>query len=128
MRVRPFFWLLFTTVCIGVIVFAGAISLRKLAPMQAHIDQISMVAAGATSVRLHLTDSEGLPVDQASVTPRASMPAMQMAPQQIHVQALGQGVYLTRISFSMAGAWKIDIIARADGFDAVRQSILVTVV
>jgi len=55
------------------------------------------------------------------------MPAMQMAPQRIKVQSLGQGVYLTRITFSMAGAWKIDIIAHADGFDAVQQSLLITV-
>lgn len=127
MRVRPFFWLLLTTVCIGVIIFAEAISLRKVVPMQAHIDQVSTVATSATVVRLHLTDSEGQPIDQASVTPRASMPAMQMAPQKINVQALGQGVYVTRISFSMAGAWKIDITAHADGFDAVHQSLLVTV-
>lgn len=127
MRVRPFFWLLLTTVCIGVLVFAGAISIHKLVPMQAHIDQVSTASVGATSVRLHLTDSEGLPIDQARVTPHASMPAMQMPPQQINVQPLGQGVYLARISFSMAGSWKIDIIAHADGFDAVHQSIEIMV-
>jgi nitrogen fixation protein FixH len=127
MRVRPFFWLLLTTVCIGVLVFAGAISIHKLVPMQAHIDQVSTVAADATAVRLRLTDSEGMPIDQAIITPHASMPAMQMAPQRIKVQSLGQGVYLTRITFSMAGAWKIDIIAHADGFDAVQQSLLITV-
>lgn len=127
MRVRPFFWIFLATVCAGVLLFAAGISAYKTVPLQARIDQVSRTAADAALVRLHLTDPEGTPVDQARVTPHATMPAMDMAPQQTSVQSLGQGVYLARITFSMAGAWKIDIIAHADGFSTMHQSILMQV-
>ncbi len=127
MRVRPFFWIFLATVCAGVLIFAATISVYKSIPMQAHIDQVSTVAANSTIVRLHLTDPEGMPIDQANIIPQASMLDMHMASQRTSVQSLGQGIYLAQISFSMAGAWKIDITARADGFDPIQQSILVDV-
>jgi nitrogen fixation protein FixH len=128
MRVRPFIWIILAVVCTGVLIFAADISVYKVAPLQAHIEQISTVTASSAQVRLRLTDSEGMPVDQASVTPQASMLNMSMAPQLATVQPLGQGTYLASISFSMAGCWKIDIIARADGFNVMKQSIMVNIV
>ena len=123
MRIRPFFWIFLATVCTGVLVFAAAISAYKALPMRAHIEQVSTTSAESTLVRLSLTDLEGVPIDQALITPRVSMLTMQMGPQQIKVEPLGEGLYLAQIHFSMAGAWKIDIAAYADGFDAVQQSI-----
>lgn len=123
MRVRPFFWALLASACAGVLIFAASISLNRTLPMHEQIDQVSPVTADATTVRLSLTDSEGIPIDRADITPRAFMPAMLMGPQRISVQALGQGVYLAWINFSMTGLWKIDIIARANGFAPVQQSI-----
>ena len=128
MRVRPFFWALLATACAGVLIFAAAISVYNALPMHAHIDQISSITPTSTFVRLRLADSEGMPIDQASITPLASMLAMPMGPQRISVQSLGQGVYLARFSFSMTGLWKIDIIAHADGFAPIRQSLQLTVV
>jgi nitrogen fixation protein FixH len=128
MRVRPFFWIFLATVCAGVLIFAAAISIYRLVPMVAHIEQVSTVATNHMIVRLSLTDPEGMPIDQAQVIPRTSMPAMRMGPQQIAIQPLGHGIYLTQISFSMLGAWKIDIIARADGFAPAHRSILVNIV
>lgn len=126
MRVRPFFWIFLATVCAGVLLFAAGVSAYEAVPLRAHIDQISRTA-GTALVRLHLTDPEGTPVDQARITPDATMPEMDMAPQQTSVQSLGQGVYVARITFSMAGAWKIDIIANADGFSTMHKSILMQV-
>jgi nitrogen fixation protein FixH len=127
MRVRPFFWALLALACAGVLIFATVVSIERALPMHAHIDQVSSVTSGSTLVRLHLTDAEGTPIDQASVIPQAFMPAMSMGPQRTSVQALGQGVYLARISFSMMGLWNIDIIAHADGFAPIHQSIRLTV-
>jgi nitrogen fixation protein FixH len=126
MRVRPFFWILLTAVCIGSVLLAAAVSLRHTLPMQARIDRVSAVAS-ASFVRLLLTDSEGTPIDQANVIPRVSMPAMPMEAQHTSVQALGQGVYLAQISFSMAGLWQIDLLVHADGFAPVRQSLRLAV-
>ena len=128
MRVRPIVWMILAAVCAGVLVFAADISVYKAVPLQAHIEQISTTSANSAQVYLRLTDSEGMPVDQARVTPRASMLNMNMAPQLARVQALGQGMYLASINFSMAGSWEIDIIAYADGFTTMRQSIMLTVV
>jgi nitrogen fixation protein FixH len=128
MRVRPVFWMILAAACASVLIFAADISVYKSVPLQAHIEQISTSTASMAQVYLRLTDSEGMPVDQASVTPHAYMPTMQMAPPLTRVQSLGQGNYLASISFSMTGAWKIDIIAHADGFDTMKQSITVTVV
>lgn len=127
MRVRPFFWILLAAVCTGVLIFAANISTHKSIPLRAQIDQVSRVTSDTTLVRLRLTDPEGVPVDEASVIPRAYMLNMHMAPQQTRVQALGQGIYLAQIAFSMAGIWKIDIIAHANGFDTMKQSVQVQV-
>lgn len=127
MRIRPFFWLILVSMCIGVLVFAATISLQRSVPMQASIDQISITAAQTTIVHLHLSDSEGLPIDQAKIVSHASMLTMRMSTPKIRVQALGQGSYLAQISFSMRGIWQIDLIAHADGFDAIQQSVQLTV-
>ena len=127
MRVRPFFWLFLTAICASVLIFAATISVYKAVPMLAHIDQVSTVSAHSTVVRLHLTDSEGMPIDEASIISHTSMAAMPMGPQQAGVRSLGQGIYLAWVDFSMTGTWKIDIIARANGFASTQQSIQLTV-
>lgn len=123
MRVRPFFWVLLTIVCVGILAFAATVSVHNAVPMQARIDQVAEVAHASTFVRLYLSDPEGMPIDQASVVPQVSMPAMPMGPQRTSVQALGQGIYLARISFSMSGLWNIDIIVHADGFAPAHRSL-----
>ena len=128
MRVRPFFWFLLAAVCVGVLTLSANIKVAQAIPLLAHIEQISTSTASTAEVRLRLTDAEGVPVDQARVTPRASMLEMAMAPQPTTVQPLGQGLYLASISFSMAGSWEIDIAAYADGFAVTKQSIIVNVI
>ena len=127
MRVRLFFWILLASVSTSVLIFAATLSNHKMLPMRAHIDQVSIATTDSTFVRLSLTDSAGLPIDQAKIIPSASMLAMPMEPQQTKVKPLGKGLYLAQIHFSMAGSWKIDLVAQADGFEAIRQSIQLTV-
>ena len=112
--------------CVGILLFAETISTHRDYSMQMHVDKVSMVAFDAASIRLRLTDSEDLPIDQVSILSHASMPAMRMASQQIIIESLGQGIYLTHVNFSMVGAWRIDIIAHADGFTPVHQSLMLT--
>lgn len=123
MRVRPFFWAMLAIICVGIVIFAETVSLHRSFSMAVHIEQIAPVATDAASIRLRLTDSEGLPIEQASITSHTSMPAMRMVPQQMAIEPLGQGVYLAHLRFSMIGAWNIEIIAHADGFAPVYQSL-----
>lgn len=120
MRVRALFWVVLAAVCIGAITLAAVVSLRRALPMRARVDQVS-AAQASTLLRLLLTDPEGTPIEQAAVIPSVSMPAMSMQAQRASVQELGQGVYLARISFSMAGLWQVELLARADGFAPARQ-------
>ncbi|MGH2508243.1 MAG: hypothetical protein ACRDHZ_12690, partial [Ktedonobacteraceae bacterium] len=101
MRIRPFFWIILVSICVSVLIFAATISIQRSVPMQVHIDQISITAAQTTVVRLHLSDSEGLPIDQARIIPHVSMLTMLMSTPHIRVHALGQGIYLAQISFPM---------------------------
>lgn len=127
MRIRPFFWIMLVVVCTSVLIFAAHISAYKSVPLLAHIEQITTSTASSAQVRLRLTDSEGMPVDQASITPHAFMLNMAMAPPLTSVRPLGQGIYLASLDLSMAGSWKINITAHADGFATLNQSIIVNI-
>lgn len=127
MRVRPFFWCLLASCCIGVLIFAAAVKTHDPAIMQMHIDQKPPVASGFTTLELHLTDPQGVPIEQAQVIPSAWMTNMQMTTRQIRVVPLGKGNYATQLQLYMAGPWAIRIVARADGFDDIQQTLLVQV-
>lgn len=127
MRVRPFFWILLATICIGTLTFAGVLTrCWETLPMQVKIDPVVTLAPGAVLVDLHLTDTEGLPIDQAQITPHVSMPAMPMGQQHMSVQALGHGLYVAHCTLSMLGTWKLDVIVNAPGFASSKQSLVFT--
>jgi hypothetical protein len=50
-----------------------------------------------------------------------------MAAISTAVKTLGQGNYSVLFALSMAGPWEINIVAHADGFDALQQSLLIQV-
>ena len=87
MRVRPFFWFLLAFSCAGVLIFAALLHTQGPAMMQVHIDQQRPVANAFTTLELHLTISEGLPIEQAQVLPNAKMTNMSMVTNQIHVES-----------------------------------------
>ena len=126
MRVRPFFWLLLAASCIGVLIFAATFRMHEPAIMQVRIDQ-HPVSVGLTTLELHLTDSEGLPIDSAHVFSSADMLNMHMAPPESSIREMGQGNYIAEIQLDMTGSWKIIVGANADGFDALQQTLVVQV-
>jgi nitrogen fixation protein FixH len=126
MRVRPVFWIFFGLICVSILLFAQTISAQRLMPMQVHVEQISTTASATTIILLSLTDSDGVPIDQATITSAASMPTMHHPAQPQSSKALGQGKYLAQVALSMDGVWNIVIRARADGFSASLQAISVT--
>jgi YtkA-like len=127
MRVRPVFWCLLALSCIGVLTFAALLHSQTPAIMRVRLDQQQPVTSGVTTLELHLTDSQGLPIEQAQVVPEARMTNMHMVTDHIRVSPLGQGKYLAQLNLYMAGPWQISISAHADGFEPMVQTLLVTV-
>lgn len=127
MRVRPFFWFLLALSCTGVLIFAALLHTQAPAKMQVQLDQQRPVASGFTTLELRLTDSQGLPIEQAQVLPNARMTNMSMVTNQKHVKSLGHGTYLAQLHLDMAGPWEISIAAHADGFEPIAQNLFVQV-
>ena len=127
MRIRPFFWCLLALSCIGVLVFAATMRTHQPAIMLVRLDQRPPVAGGVTTLELHLTDSQGLPIERAQVLPSARMTNMEMVTKQIRVESLGQGNYMAQFQLYMAGSWEISIEAHADGFESLERTLLVQV-
>jgi glycine cleavage system regulatory protein len=128
MRIRPFFWLLLAASCISVLIFAATIHVHVPGIMHVYLAQQHPAAHGFTTVELKLTDTQGLPIEQAQVISRARMTNMEMVTDQNNVRYLGQGVYAAQLHLYMTGPWAITIQAVADGFDTLPQTLQVNVV
>ena len=127
MRVRPIFWFFLALSCTGVLIFAALLHTQAPAVMRVQLDQQHPVASSFTTVKLHLTDSQGLPIEQAQVLPNARMTNMDMVTNYFRVEPLGHGTYLAQLQLYMAGPWEISINAHADGFEPIAQNLLVQV-
>jgi hypothetical protein len=127
MRVRPIFWCFLALSCISVLIFAAVMREHSPAVIQVRIDQKAPVANGITTLELHLSDLQGLPIEQAQVSPSAKMTNMNMKTDRILVRPLGQGNYSLQLQLYMAGPWEIRIVAQADGFDSLQRTLFVQV-
>ncbi|MBV9258171.1 MAG: FixH family protein [Ktedonobacteraceae bacterium] len=128
MRIRPFFWCLLATVCISVLLFAANAQINAPALLQVYVDQQPPTATGITTLHLHLTDAQGLPIEEAQVLPDAYMTNMNMTTNDKYVRAVGQGNYKVQIHLYMAGPWAITIRADAAGFLPSQKTLFVQVV
>ncbi len=128
MRVRPVFWCLLALSCFGILLFAGIYQPSLPASMQVHLMQTVPVSGGyETKLELHLSDSEGMPIDQAQIKVDAYMTNMVMSAQHIQVFTQGDGNYRIFIPLSMAGPWAIHLQASANGFDPQQQNLFTQV-
>ncbi len=127
MHVRPFFWWLLIGVCAGVLVFAC--TFRQEIPVLMHLslDQPTAKTSEALTLTLHLTDSQGLPIEQAHVISDITMTNMDMGVDQQPLQAVGLGMYTTHLHLSMTGPWMISVIAQASGFMPSHQDLSIAV-
>jgi len=110
-----------------VLIFAATVQTYAPALLQVHIQQPPK-ANGFTTIELHLTDPDGLPIDQAQIASSAWMTNMNMITNEKHMQEIGQGKYIVQLHLYMAGPWEIKLMARAPGFIPQRQTLLVQVV
>ncbi len=90
MRVRPFFWLLLACVCFNML--ASAATVQELVPARLHMQVLQRpLPATPTTLKVQVTDSEGLAVDGAHVSSQAWMTNMRMATEATSTTAEGQG-------------------------------------
>ena len=127
MRVRPFFWCLLVCSCVSVLTFAALVHTSAPAIMRVQIEQPPR-AVGVTTLKLHLTDPQGLPIEEAQIVSSARMTNMEMVTHESYIKEVGQGQYLARLNLYMAGPWEISVVAQAEGFAPLNQSVLVQVV
>lgn len=127
MRVRPFFWLLLLVTCMGVIIFAFNLKTEVPALMQVHLEQPHPTVYKTTGLLVHLTDPQGLPIEQAHAVVNTNMANMDMGEQQLPLVARGQGTYETNFMPSMAGPWVVTIQVHADGFVPLHQQVFIQV-
>jgi len=126
MHVRPFFWCLLVCSCLGALICAALVRTAAPVIMQLQIEQPPR-AVGWTTLELHLTDPQGLPNDEAQIVSSARMTSMEMITHQSQVKAVGQGIYIARLHLYMAGPWEITVMAHAEGFASLNQTVLVKV-
>jgi len=55
------------------------------------------------------------------------MTNMDMIANQSSVKYLGQGNYVAQLHLYMAGPWAITVQAQAEGFDMLKQTLLIQV-
>src|SRR5713101_6390525 len=101
MRVRPLFWFILALSCTSVLIFAALLHAQAPALMRVQLDQQRLVATSFTTLELHLTDSQGLPIEQSQVLSEARMTNMDMAINHFRVEPLGHGTYLTQLQLFM---------------------------
>ncbi len=80
---------------------------------------------GANTVRLRLTDSQGVPVEGATVSVVAIMPAMNPMPEMrafAEITQTGPGVYEGPFSLSMDGSWPLTVEIEKAGVGSARLS------
>jgi hypothetical protein len=126
MRVRPVFWLLLFLACAGILAFAATAQTHCPATLQIRMEQ-HPEPSSMTTITLHATDNNGLPIDDAQVLSSAWMTNMQMVTHQIAISPQGQGNYLVRVHLYMAGPWAIDLSLQAQGFDTLHRTLFVQV-
>jgi hypothetical protein len=105
MHVRLFFWLLLVVACVSVLCVAVLTPTHAPVLLQVHVgvDTQHPVSPGTSFLKLHLTDTEGLPIEQAQIIPSARMTNMDMLGDAHVVSPQGQGTYLVAVHFSMSG-------------------------
>ena len=125
MRVRFFFWLLFVLTCVSVLTFAFLFQRDVPALIQLSLDQQAPKAQQVVTLSLHLTDSGGIPIDNASIISHANMTTMHMQDDKHQLKSVGQGKYIAHLQFSMAGSWLITTSVHANGIVPTQQKLFV---
>lgn len=124
MRIRFFFWLILVLTCVSVLTFA--IFFRRDVPALIHLslDHPVPKVHQVVTLNLHLTDSGGVPINNAAVTSSINMTNMDMGVSKHQLEPVGQGKYTTHLRFSMSGSWFVTVSIHARGIVPTQQHLL----
>lgn len=125
MRVRFFFWLVLALTCVSVLTFATLFQRDIPALIQLSLDRPFPKVRQVVTLSLHLTDAEGIPINNASVISQTNMTTMDMQDKGHQLKSVGQGRYIAHLQFSMAGSWLILTTIHAKGIVPAQQKLLV---
>jgi nitrogen fixation protein FixH len=123
MRVRFFFWLLLLFTCVSVLIFAFFLQKDVPALIQLSLDHPVPQVQQVVTLSLHVTDAEGVPVNNAFVISHANMRTMDMRDNKHQLTSVGQGNYTTHLQFSMSGSWFVTVSVRATGIVPTQQRL-----
>ena len=123
MRVRFFFWLLFILTCVSALTFAFLFQRDVPALIHLSLDQPFPKVQQVVTLNLHLTDAQGVPINNASVISHANMTTMDMREGKRQLKSVGQGKYTTHLRFSMSGSWFVTVSIRATGIVPTQQHL-----
>ena len=126
MRVRAIFWLLLGCTCLVILGFATNIRPVVPAVVQAQLE-MSSSATNMTTLLLHVTDNQGMPVDGAQVQSNAYMTNMVMQADKVSITAQSRGNYLVHLHLYMAGPWAIAFSVQAAGFVSCHKTLYIQV-
>ncbi|QBD78932.1 hypothetical protein EPA93_24285 [Ktedonosporobacter rubrisoli] len=128
LHVRPFFWLLLAIACAITITLAVLVKTDPPASMQVHLEQQQPLVNETTGLKVYLTDTQGLPIQQAQAMVSTNMTNMDMGENLQPLMPKGDGSYETLFRPSMSGPWSLTITVHAHGFEPLHQTIFVQVV
>ena len=128
MRIRPFFWFLLAFTCASVLTFATVHHTYAPALLRVHVPQVQPKATDMTTLELHFTDPQGIPIDEAEIHSSAHMTNMEMSTNQVHLYKTGEGNYGLQFNLSMAGPWEVVVHANAPGFLEQQQILHLEVI
>ena len=110
----------------GILAFAATV--QMLAPARLHMQLVQRPSPETpTTLKVHVTDAQGMTVDGAQISSQAWMTNMRMATDATSTTAEGQGTYLVQFHLSMDGPWMISVTMQATGFTPTSQTLLVQV-
>lgn len=121
MHGRCFFWLLLTLTCVGVLTFAFFFQKDVPTLIQLSVDHPVPKVQQVVTLSLHVTDAEGLPVNNASVISHANITAMNMQEGKHQLVSVEHGNYITHLQCSISGSWFITVSIRATGIVPTQQ-------
>jgi len=127
MRIRPIFWYVLAASCLSVLLLATLVHLNVPVMLQITLDHSVPRATHTTTLTLHLTDPQGLPVDDARAVSNVNMTNMDMGNEQVSMQPVGGGSYVVRLQWSMSGPWRVTVQVHADGFTPAARTVFVHV-
>jgi hypothetical protein len=123
MHVRSFFWLLLTLTCVSVLTFAFFFQRDVPALIQLSVDHPVPKVQQVVTLSLHVTDTEGVPVNNALVISHANMTAMDMQEGRHQLASIGHGNYISHLQFSMPGSWFVTVSVHAAGIVPTQQHL-----